>query len=72
METENEESMKVNPKYIKEAIEEYNHIRKSLYEQNHSYSTQEINGGIYKVINMTAAQFAQLNNAKDMNDIQWT
>ena len=65
------ESIKVHPKYIQEAIAEYNRKR-HIIEQNDNSATIELNGGIYKVFDMTLEEFTQKNNAIDMDDIRWT
>lgn len=64
--------MQVNPKYVKESIEEYNRSIRSINEQDKSFTTIELNGGIYKVLDMTLEEFTKLYNAVDMNHIEWT
>lgn len=72
MKTTKIESMRVNPKYIKEAINEHNRREWLMNEQNDNFSTIELNGGIYKVFDMSLEEFTKLNNAIDINDIRWT
>ena len=71
METKSYSKMQVNPKYVKESIEEYNRSIRPINEQDKSFTTIESNGGIYKVLDMTLEEFTKLNNAIDMNDIRW-
>ena len=65
--------MKVSIESVEKTIEEYNQSKRPLCENDcNSYTTREINGGIYKVVNMTAEEFARQNKAIGMDDIQWT
>lgn len=66
------ESMRVSPKYIKEAIDEYNRKLQHINEQREAFTTIELNGGTYKVYDMTLEEFTKLNKAIDMNKIRWT
>lgn len=72
MKTNKVESMRVNPKYIKEAIDEHNRKEHFINEQNNNYPTIELNGGTYKVLDMSLEEFTKLNNAIDINDMRWT
>ena len=66
------EFMKVNSKYVKESIDDYNRKEQFINEQNDKCTTIELNGGTYKVYDMSLDEFTKLNNAIDMNDIRWT
>lgn len=75
MKTTDEElqSMKVDDKYVREAIEEYKQtIASKKNEDAQKYPTVQKNGATYYVVNMTIEEFCKLKNAKNMNDIQWT
>ena len=66
------ESMRVNPKYIKETMEEYNREHPICKKTIKPYPIHELNGGRYYVVDMTAEEFAEQNNAINIEDIQWT
>ena len=71
MEIRKAESMKVNPKYIKEAIDEYNKSQ-VLNENIECNETCEINGYTYFVTDLTTEEFIRQNNLKNFEELRWT
>lgn len=62
---------KVNPKYIKETINEYN--RTQVLNENNEYgNTCEINGYTYFVTDLTTEEFIRQNNLKNFEGLRWT
>lgn len=68
MKKQNHKTIKVNPKYIKEAIEEYN--REMAVNEGISTNTCEINGYTYFVSELTTEEFIQQNNLRDFEDLK--
>ena len=66
-------NMTVDQRFIKETIAAYNKSSQRLNETDDGlYATEEINGGMHKVVDMSLSEFTKINKAVNMNDIKWT
>ena len=61
--------MKVNPLFVKEAIDEYNKAQ-VLSEQDGHDNTCEVNGFTYFVTDLTTEEFISQNNLRDFEDLR--
>ena len=66
------EPQKVDDRYIKESLEDYDQNCHRLNKQDTSFLTEVINGGVYHIIDKPISEFMKSKGAVNMNDIEWT